>query len=74
MYWRIFSQLENNTFRNKFGVEILETFAEQWNRHKDDGSVEIDGDSIRLTKEGLLRVDGLLPVFFEPEFQGVRYT
>ena len=36
--------------------------------------VEIDGDSIRLTNDGLLRVDGLLPAFFEPEFQGVRYT
>ena len=29
---------------------------------------------IRLTRDGLLRVDALLPAFFEPEHQGVRYT
>jgi len=27
-----------------------------------------------LTQAGLLRVDALLPPFFEVEFQGVRYT
>ena len=32
------------------------------------------GDRITLTPEGLLRADGLLPAFFEPEHQGVRYT
>jgi oxygen-independent coproporphyrinogen III oxidase len=34
----------------------------------------VDGDRIALTREGLLRADGLLPAFFEPEHQGVRYT
>ena len=28
----------------------------------------------RLTREGLLRVDSLLPRFFEPEHRGIRYT
>ncbi len=36
--------------------------------------LEINGDEIRLTREGLLRADSLLPAFFEPEHQGVRYT
>lgn len=61
-------------FRNKFGVEILQVFTDQWDGYVKDGYVEIDGDSIRLTGDGLLVVDGLLPAFFEPEFQGVRYT
>ena len=39
-----------------------------------DGYLAIDGDDIRLTRAGLLRVDGLLPAFFEPEFRDVRYT
>ena len=49
-------------------------FSEQWASHGNDGYVEVDGDTVRLTKDGLLVVDGLLPAFFEPEFQGVRYT
>lgn len=61
-------------FRDKFGVEILEQFKTQWNGYVDDGYVKIDGDMIHLTTDGLLVVDGLLPAFFEPEFQGVRYT
>ena len=31
-------------------------------------------DELRLTRNGLLRVDSLLPRFFEPEFRSVRYT
>ena len=31
-------------------------------------------EKIRIVLEGLLRVDGLLPHFFEPEFRNIRYT
>jgi oxygen-independent coproporphyrinogen-3 oxidase len=61
-------------FRHKFNVEILEDWAEQWNGYSNDGWLTIDGDRIELTRDGLLRVDGMLPAFFEPEHQGVRYT
>ena len=43
-------------------------------RHAEDGMLKLHEDSIELTRQGLLQVDGLLPVFFEPEHQGVRYT
>jgi oxygen-independent coproporphyrinogen-3 oxidase len=66
--------LDASYFREKFGVEILQLFDKQWQGYVKDGYVEIDGDQIRLTVDGLLAVDGLLPAFFEPEFQGVRYT
>ncbi len=66
--------LDAGYFRDKFGVEIVEHFASQWQDYLREGYVTIEGDSIRLTTDGLLRVDGLLPAFFEPEFQGVRYT
>ena len=39
-----------------------------------DELLEIDGDEIRLTRTGLLQADALLPAFFEPEHQHVRYT
>ena len=40
----------------------------------DEGFATIDGDEVRLTREGLLQVDTLLPRFFEPEHRGIRYT
>ncbi len=67
-------KLHAEYFRDKFGVEILDEWAEAFDSHREDGHLEVVGDTIRLTREGLLRVDGLLPAFFEPEFQGVRYT
>ncbi len=66
--------LDAGYFRDKFKVEIRESFSDQWNQYVEDHYVEMDGDSIRLTTDGLLRVDGLLPAFFEPQHQGVRYT
>jgi oxygen-independent coproporphyrinogen-3 oxidase len=36
--------------------------------------MEIQGDTVRLTREGLLQVDWLLPQFYLPEHVGIRYT
>lgn len=66
--------LDASYFRDKFGVEILKEFSEQWQEYVSEGYVKLNGDLIELTNAGLLRVDALLPPFFEPEFQGVRYT
>ena len=67
-------QLDAGYFRRKFGVEILEDWRDAWQQHQADGYLEISGDTIRLTRAGLLHADGLLPAFFEPEHRGVRYT
>ncbi|HAY81978.1 MAG TPA: coproporphyrinogen III oxidase [Planctomycetaceae bacterium] len=61
-------------FRDKFQVDIVEHWREAWNAHAENGMLQLDGDSIQLTRKGLLQVDSLLPVFFESEHQGVRYT
>ena len=61
-------------FQNKFGTNILDEWSTAWQQLKGDGYVEVDGDQITLTREGLLRADALLALFFEPEYQGVRYT
>ncbi len=66
--------LDAGYFRNKFGAEIIEQWRDVWQEHADDGYLTVDGDKVELTRAGLLRVDGLLPAFFEPEHQGVRYT
>ena len=45
-----------------------------WNGYAEEGLLSIEGDRVTLTRDGLLRVDSLLPAFFEEEHQGVRYT
>ena len=61
-------------FRDKYQVDIVQHWNDQWRQYVDQGWVVLEPERIRLTREGLLRVDGLLPAFFEPEHQGVRYT
>src|SRR3954471_1094450 len=61
-------------FRNKFGVEIVQEFKEAYDSLARDGFVTLAGDDVRVTRPGLLRVDTLLPRFFEPEHRGIRYT
>jgi oxygen-independent coproporphyrinogen-3 oxidase len=67
-------RIDAGYFRRKFGVEILDDWRAAWERHAADGLVELDGDRVTVTRAGLLRVDSLLPAFFEAEHQGVRYT
>jgi coproporphyrinogen III oxidase-like Fe-S oxidoreductase len=63
-------------YRDKFGVDVLDRWREAWQGHESEGLVTIDSDQgrIKLTRQGLLQADALLPAFFEPQFQGVRYT
>jgi oxygen-independent coproporphyrinogen III oxidase len=67
-------KLDAGYFRNKFGVDITREFRDAWKSLADEGYATIDGDTIRLSRAGLLRVDTLLPRFFEPEHRGIRYT
>ncbi len=66
--------LDAGYFRDKFGVEILDEWRDAWNEYAEEEMLTIDGDRIELSRQGLLRADALLPAFFEPEHQGVRYT
>jgi oxygen-independent coproporphyrinogen-3 oxidase len=61
-------------FREKFGVDIRNEFAAAWASIVGESHAQIEGDRIRLTREGLLRVDPLLPKFFEREHRNIRYT
>jgi oxygen-independent coproporphyrinogen-3 oxidase len=61
-------------FREKFAVDIQTEFAEAFASLIADNYATREGDTIHLTRDGLLRVDSLLPRFFEPEHRGVRYT
>ncbi len=67
-------QLDVDYFRRKFGVDILDHWRGEFQRHADDALLTFDDQQVTLTRKGLLRVDGMLPAFFEPEHRGVRYT
>ena len=67
-------RIEAGYFRDKFGQEITSVFREAFDSLAAEGYATIQSDDIRLTREGLLRVDWLLPRFFEEQFRNVRYT
>ena len=62
-------------FAHKYGVNILQRFAPQFAALDAEGDLKEAGeDLVALTRQGLLRVDALLPRFFLPQHSGIRYT
>jgi oxygen-independent coproporphyrinogen-3 oxidase len=61
-------------FAQKFGVDILESFAPQFRRLNDEGMLSVEDGVVRLSRPGMLRVDQILPVFYDPKYQNARYT
>jgi len=66
--------LDVDYFKQKFDVDITEHWAKELAQHAADGYLTLSPDRIELTRAGFLHADALLPPFFEPEHQGVRYT
>jgi oxygen-independent coproporphyrinogen-3 oxidase len=67
-------EISVDSFRKKFGVEILERFVEPLKELEDRRMLVREKESVRLTRQGLLRVDTLLPAFYAPRYRGSRYT
>jgi oxygen-independent coproporphyrinogen-3 oxidase len=62
-------------FARKYGVSVVDRFSAPLASMRDEGYLATCGeDRIELTREGLLRVDMLLPRFFLPQHTGIRYT
>jgi oxygen-independent coproporphyrinogen-3 oxidase len=61
-------------FREKYDVDIVDQWRPTWDEYIGEGYAVLDGDRVELTRAGLLRVDALLPPFFESQFRDVRYT
>jgi oxygen-independent coproporphyrinogen-3 oxidase len=55
-------------------VKLLNRFAEPLAKLQQGGFLKQDADVLRLTREGLLQVDRLVPEFFLPEHRGARYA
>ncbi|MBI1841421.1 MAG: coproporphyrinogen III oxidase family protein [Verrucomicrobia bacterium] len=61
-------------YQGKFGVDPRARFAAPLATLAQWGFARVDGDDIRLNRDGLLQVDRLLHEFFLPEHRNVRYA
>ena len=62
-------------FKEKYGVDLLARFRDELASLANEGYVtEASKRIVALSRQGLLRVDTLLPRFFMPEHVGIRYT
>jgi oxygen-independent coproporphyrinogen-3 oxidase len=61
-------------FSSKYGVDVQSRYREELGTLEREGLLTVGNDRVSMTRPGLLRVDSLLPRFFKPEHQMVRYT
>ena len=64
--------LSKSYFASKFAVDIETRFAEGFAPLKAAGYLSSDADTMKLNREGLLRVDALLKDFFLPKHRVAR--
>ena len=69
-----FGEVSIRSFQEKFGVDLIQLFQEPLHELQDNGLACISSSHIRLTRDGLLRVDRLLPLFYTETYRGARYT
>ena len=60
-------------FQAKFSVNVVEEFSQTLYQLAAQGWLTLSDTSIRLTRSGLLRVDRLLPHFYQSEYRDVGY-
>lgn len=61
-------------FAEKFGADVLERFKEPLRRCAEQGWLTMDSSGVRLTRDGLVRIDRLLPAFYQARHRDVRYS
>ncbi len=66
--------LDRKYFQDKFSTDIFVRFAEPLAELEATGDLQRTETGVELTRDALLRVDGLLHGFFLPQHQNARYT
>jgi len=61
-------------FQKKFGVDVATAFSDAFDVLSEQGFARVANGEAILSRAGLLRVDAMLPLFFEAEFRDIRYT
>jgi oxygen-independent coproporphyrinogen-3 oxidase len=67
--------LDLGYFRRKFSVDPLAAWSGAFERLEARHMLTVeDGEKVHLTRQGLLKVDSLLPEFYDPKYRNARYT
>lgn len=66
--------LDTSRLADKFGVDVVDRWRPAFDRLAGEGLLELDGTAIELTRAGLLRIDSLLPNFYDDRYRNARYT
>jgi oxygen-independent coproporphyrinogen-3 oxidase len=61
-------------FEKKFGVNLLTEFGSIYASLQKEGMLNFNQDEVKLTQKGLLRVDQLLPAFYDEKYRNAQYT
>ncbi len=61
-------------FAGKFGADIVAEFGPTYEMLYDEGMLDFTHEEVALTPKGLLRVDQLLPAFYDQKYRNARYT
>jgi oxygen-independent coproporphyrinogen-3 oxidase len=61
-------------FQQKYGVDVVNRFSGGLAALEAEGLMRVEPDRVSVTRDGLLKVDSLLPLFFKPEHRDLRYT
>jgi len=67
-------EVDQSYFLDKFRVDIFARFSKLIAHFESQTLLESNGEQLKLTREGLLQVDHMLPAFYLPEHQGMRYS
>ena len=68
-------RLDPGYFAAKYDVDIVNHFSDQWAALRGEGYLaEATPRGVSLRRDGLMRVDSLLPRFFLPQHTNIRYT
>lgn len=63
-------RLDRGYFQRKFGLDVVDRFAETFKKYERAGFISIDEEQILLDRDVLLQVDATLHDFFLPEHRG----
>jgi len=61
-------------FQSKYGVDIREAFRGAFDKLQGEGWLNVNGESVDCTPDGLIQIDRHLPAFFDPQYVSSRYT
>jgi oxygen-independent coproporphyrinogen-3 oxidase len=67
-------EVDLHRLNEKYSVNTQQEFANALRNQQNAGYLTLEGNTLKLTRKGLLQVDSLLPEYFELQHRAVRYT